>query len=115
MINIASFNKALKSIWIKKYICKTNIMEQGKPVCDLEVQKCGGKVWLTGNLDKKDTVNQTTEENFFLVKKPLQLDRRLILGQKTRESFLSYPLRFNSLKRTDTCPVFIRNWSSFTI
>ena len=64
MINIASFNKALKSIWIKKYICKTNIMEQGKPVCDLEVQKCGGKVWLTGNLDKKDTVNLTTEDFF---------------------------------------------------
>ena len=37
MINIASFNKALKSIWIKKYICKTNIMEHGKPVCELEV------------------------------------------------------------------------------
>ena len=37
MINIASFNKTLKSIWIKKYISKTKIMEQGKPVCDLEV------------------------------------------------------------------------------
>ena len=40
-------------------------MEQGKPVCDLEVQKCVGKVWLTGNLDKEDTVSLTTEEDFF--------------------------------------------------
>ena len=40
-------------------------MEQGKPVCDLEVQKCGGKFWFTKNLEKKDTVNLTTEEDFF--------------------------------------------------
>ena len=40
-------------------------MEEGKPVSDLEVQKCGGKVWLTRNLHKKDTVHLTTQENIF--------------------------------------------------
>ena len=53
MLDIASFNKALKIVWIKKYLDKEN-HSKWKIFLDIESQHKGGTTFLTGNLNKKD-------------------------------------------------------------
>ena len=54
MIDIASFNKALKSVWIRKYLDESN---KGKWTVffDAELEKLGGQTVFRGNLDIKDS------------------------------------------------------------
>ena len=49
MIDIVPFNKALKSVWIRKYLDKSN------KVTNAELEKLGGPTVFRGNLDIKDT------------------------------------------------------------
>ena len=53
MLDIASFNKALKVVWIKKYLDPEN---NGKWKCffDLQLEKFGGNALPKGNLNLKD-------------------------------------------------------------
>ena len=53
-IDIGSFNRSLKAIWIKKYLDTEN---QGgwKSFFDLQLRKYGSEIILTGNLNKKDS------------------------------------------------------------
>ena len=53
MIDIGSFNRSLKAIWIKKYLDTENHAGGWKSFFDLELRKCGGEITLTGNLNKK--------------------------------------------------------------
>ena len=56
MIDIASFNRSLKATWIKKYLDKENC-GSWKSFFDSELEKYGGEVTLTGNLNTKDSRN----------------------------------------------------------
>ena len=56
MIDIASFNRSLKAKWIKRYLDKENC-GRWKSFFDLELEKYGGEVILTGNLDIKGSRN----------------------------------------------------------
>ena len=56
MIDIASLNGSLKATWIKRYLDKENC-GGWKSFFDLELEKYGGQVILTGNLDIKDSRN----------------------------------------------------------
>ena len=56
MIDIASFNGSLKATGIKRYLNKENC-GSWKSFFDLELEKYGGEVILTGNLDIKDSRN----------------------------------------------------------
>ena len=58
MVDIASSNRSLKATWIKRYLDKENC-GSWKSFFDLELEKYGGEVILTGNLDIKDSRNQT--------------------------------------------------------
>ena len=53
MIDIESFNKSLKSSWIKKYLDPEN-SSSWKSFFDLELQSHGGKTLFLGNLTRKD-------------------------------------------------------------
>ena len=53
MIDLSSFNKSLKTIWIKKYLEKTNL-GKWKVFFDLELGITGGREAVLGNLDKTD-------------------------------------------------------------
>ena len=53
MLDIESFNNALKIIWIKKYLDNEN-HGKWKLFFDLELQNKGESTILTGNLHKKD-------------------------------------------------------------
>ena len=54
MIDIKSFNKALKSVWIRKYLDESN-KGKWKLFFDAELEKLGGQTAFRGNLDIKDT------------------------------------------------------------
>lgn len=54
MIDIASFNKALKSGWIRKYLDESN-KGKWKIFFDAELEKLGGQTVFRGNLDIKDS------------------------------------------------------------
>ena len=54
MIDIKSFNKALKSVWIRKNLDESN-KGKWKLFFDAELEKLGGETVFRGNLDKKDT------------------------------------------------------------
>ena len=53
MIDIKSFNKALKSTWIKKYVDNDN-HGKSKLLLDSEIHDLGGDVIFKGNLNKSD-------------------------------------------------------------
>ena len=53
MIDIKSFNKALKSTWVKKYLDRDN-HGKWKLLLDSEIHGLGGDVIFKGNLDKSD-------------------------------------------------------------
>ena len=55
MIDIISFNKSLKAVWVKKYLDNENC-GHWKLFFDAEFKKCGGKTIFRGNL-KTDTSN----------------------------------------------------------
>ena len=66
MIDIASFNRSLKATWIKRYLDKENC-GRWKSFFDLkELEKYGGEVILTGNLDIKDSRNVIKVSDPFL-------------------------------------------------
>ena len=52
--DIASFNRSLKATWIKRYLDKENC-GSWKSFFNLELEKYGGEVILTGNHDIKDS------------------------------------------------------------
>ena len=53
MIDLKSFNKALKSTWIKKYLDTEN-QGKWKLLFDSELQQLGGSIVFRGNLKKDD-------------------------------------------------------------
>ena len=65
MIDIASFNRSLKATWIKRYLDKENC-GRWKSFFDLELEKYGGEVILTENLDIKDSRNVIKVSDPFL-------------------------------------------------
>ena len=54
MLDITSFNKALKSVWIRKYLDEDN-KGKWKLFFDAELEKLGGTTVFRGNLDLNDT------------------------------------------------------------
>ena len=61
MLDITSFNKALKSVWIKKYLDKSN-KGKWKLFMDAEVEPLGGPTVLD-NLNLVDTKRATKKFN----------------------------------------------------
>ena len=55
MIDIKSFNKALKSTWVKKYLENDN-HGKSKLLFDSDIQDLGGDVIFKGNLSQNDLV-----------------------------------------------------------
>ena len=53
MLDIKSFNKALKMTWVKKYLYKEN-HNKWQIFFDLKVKNNGESTILTSNLNKKD-------------------------------------------------------------
>ena len=109
MIDIASFNRFLKATWIKKYLDKENC-GSWKRFFDSELDKYGGEVTLTGNLNIKDSRNIIEVSDPFF-KEILEIwseanyDENIMSDYHLRSSTLWY----NSLTRVENRPVFYKD------
>jgi len=110
MIDIISFNKSLKAVWVKKYLDNENC-GHWKLFFDAELKKYGGKVIFRGNLNKTDTSNLIRVSDPF-VKELLAIWPEVLFEDRitTKKQFLSSPLWYNSLIWIDGKPVFNRDW-----
>ena len=96
MIDIASFNRSLKATWIKRYLDKENC-GRWKSFFDLQLEKYGGEVILTGNLDIKDSRNVIKVSDPFLkeileIWSEVKYEERIISDYH----FRTLPLWYNS-------------------
>ena len=109
MIDIDSFDRSLKAVWIEKYLDTGN---QGgwKSFFDLELRKYRGVVTLTGNPNKNDTCILKVSDPF--IKEILEIWSEVIFEQTvvSEDHFLSSPLWYNSLIRIENKPVFYKDW-----
>ena len=64
MIDLFSFNKSLKSTWVKKYL-DTNNNGKWKLFLDDALKNCSGENILTSNLNIRDTLEITKVSNAF--------------------------------------------------
>ena len=110
MIDIKPFNKALKCVWIRKYLDESN-KGKWKLFLDAELEKLGGQTVFRGNLDIKDTKKLANNLSSFL-KEILEIWSELNYqgSIKTVESFLTQSLWYNSLIRVMDKPVFYKSW-----
>ena len=115
MIDIASFNKALKSVWIRKYLDESN-KGKWKLFFDAELEKLGGQIVFRGNLDVKDVKKLANNLSPFL-KEILEIWSELNYqgSIETVESFLTQSLWYNSLVRVMDKPVFYKSWHQMGI
>lgn len=103
---LASFNRSLKATWIrKKYLDKKNC-GSWKSSFDSELEKYGGEVTLTRNLNTKDCRNIIKVSDPFF-KEILEIWSEANYKEKIVSDyrFRSSPLWYNSLIRVGNRPV----------
>ena len=111
MLDIQTFNRALKSIWIPKYLDDNNT-GKWKLIFDFYLSKQGGKHLFSGNPATKDFKNlglgiQLLNEILYIWAE--------INFQQTLCDFQNSPLWHNSLSRVANPPVFFEKWSNKSI
>jgi len=111
MIDLESFNKALKSSWIKKYLDKEN-KGKWKLLFDIELQKYGKTDLFRGNLSKNDFLKRFHIDDTF-VKETIQIWTEVNYDDQIRsiDHFQSQKLWNNSLIKVENQPIYYRSWS----
>ena len=111
MIDLISFNKALKSTWVKKYLDPEN-HSKWKFFLDWQLQHYGGPVVFRGNLNRHDLSKFIITTDAFTTE-ILQLWSEISYEANVNSThhFLSLPLWHNSLIRIDNRPVYYKSWS----
>ena len=111
MIDLISFNKALKSTWVKKYLDPEN-HGKWKFFFDWQLQSYGGPVVFRGNLNRHDLSKFINTTDAFTTE-ILQLWSEISYEANVNsiDHFLSLPLWHNSLIRIDNRPVYYKSWS----
>ena len=115
MIDIKSFNMALKSIWVKKYLDPTN-QGKWKLVFNSKLQYFGGPAVFkgTGNLNKdvnKDDLNHISTSDLFtkeIIKIWSEINYEATI--QSNNNYLSMSLWHNSLIRIDKKPIYYKQW-----
>ena len=111
MLDIQIFNRALKSIWIQKYLDDNNT-GKWKLIFDFYLSKQGGKHLFSGKLRTKDVQNLGLGNEFL---KEILCIWAEINFQETLCDFQNSPLWHNSLIRVANQPVFFEKWSNKSI
>ena len=111
MIDLISFNKALKSTWVKKYLDPEN-HGKWKLFFEWQLQHYGGPVVFRGNLNRHDLSKFINSTDAFTTE-ILQLWSEISYeaNVNSTDHFLSLPLWHNSLIRIDNRPVYYKSWS----
>ena len=109
MIDMAFFNKALKSVWIRKCLDESN-KAKWKLFVDAELEKLEGPTVFRGNLDIKDSKKFAKNLSPFL-KEILAVWSEVHYQDSIEfvESFLTQSLWYNSLIRVMEKPVFYKS------
>ena len=108
MIDLVSFNKSLKTTWIKKYLDSTN-NRKWKVFIDLALKNHRCKNVFTGNLNTKDTKKSIKVSDVFL-KEILEIWVEVNFEQQlvSLEHFQEQNLWHNSLIRIENKPIFFK-------
>ena len=111
MIDIDSFNSALKSVWIRKYLNERNEGKWKVFFFDAELEKLEGQTVFRSNLDIKDSKKLANNLIPFL-KEILEIWSELNYqgSIETVDSFLTQSLWYNSLMGVINKPVFYKRW-----
>ena len=111
MIDIESFNKSLKSSWIKKYLDPEN-SSSWKFFLDLELQSHGGKTIFLGNLTREDACCFIEVSDPF-IKEILETwcEASFTENLTSEAQSLFSPLSYNSQIKIGNRPVFFKDWS----
>ena len=106
MIDLCSFNKSLKTTWVKKYLDKTN-HGKWKFLFDLELENYGRDLIFRGNLNVSDTKKEVRATDPFL-KELLEYWAEInFVDQVSSDiAFQEQVLWFNSLIRIDNKTIF---------
>ena len=111
MLDIQIFNRALKSIWIQKYLDDNNT-GKWKLIFDFYLSKQGGKHLFSGNLRTKDVQNLGLGNEFL---NEILCIWAEINFQETLCDFQNSPLWHNSLIRVANQSFFFEKWSNKSI
>ena len=115
MVDLSSFNKSLKTTWIRKYLDTSNY-GRWKEFVELDLGKYGGNLIFRGNLNKSDSLKTISVKNIF-TRELLEIWSEVNFEEvvKTKEQFLEQPIWYNSLFRIENKPVFDKNLFSIGI
>ena len=110
MIDLISFNKALKPTWIKKYLDTTN-NAKWKNFFDVALKHYGRENIFAGNLNVKDTTTSIKATDAFL-KEILEVWAEVNFEQqiKSQEQLQEQSLWHNSLIEIANKPIFFKDW-----
>ena len=112
MIDIKSFNKVLKSTWVRKYLDNDNHSKWKLPF-DSQIHDLGRDVIFKGKLNKNDLAKFMHISEAF-TSEILNIWSEISYNGKitSTEHLLSLPLWQNSLVRIGNKPVYYKSWSS---
>ena len=110
MVDISSFNKSLKTTWIKKYLDNNN-KGKWKIFFDITFKKYSCQNFFTYNLNVRDTVSLITTSDAFL-KELLEIWAEVNFEPEiaSKDHFLDQQLWHNSLIKIGNKTGFFQNW-----
>jgi len=107
MLDIRSFNHALKSKWVKKYLDDNN-QAKWKLFFDFFLKQHEGKLLLTGNLKQADVAGLNIQDSF--IKDVIEIWSNLI-HEENPTHLGNAPIWYDSLIRIENRPIFYSDWS----
>ena len=107
MLDIRSFNYALKSKWVKKYLDDNN-QAKWKLFFDFFIKQHDGKLLLTGNLKQADIAGLNIQDSF--TKELIEIWSNLTYDENPTH-FGNVPIWYNSLIRIANRPIFYSDWA----
>ena len=107
MLDIQSFNCALKAKWVQKYLDDSN-QAKWKLFFDYFIKEHDGKLLLTGNLNQADVAGLNIQDTF--TKEVIEIWSSLNYEENLTD-FGNTPIWYNSLIRIANQPIFYRKWS----
>ena len=109
MIDLESFNKALKSTWVKKYLDPEN-HGKWKYFFDSELQFFGGSAVFRGNLKQDDLPKYGFSDLFIMEILQIWSEVNFNPSVTSLDHYLSSSLWHNSLIKIDNRPIFYKSW-----
>ena len=107
MLDIQSFNQALKTKWVKKYFDDNN-QAKWKLFFEYFIKQHDGKLLLTSNLKQADVAGLNIQDSF--TNEVIEFWFNLIY-EENPSHFANVPVWYNSLIRIENQPISYYDWS----